>query len=117
VLVSALVAMTAVAAGPGCGRRSPEEQAAVRAQDACIAALEPASLSQRPSADALVAAARHAEAAARVDQRWATLRASVRDFQARVDTKESFDALVQECRRVNQIVKEKRGDVSPGASG
>ena len=108
----------ALAASAGCGgRRTPEEQAAVRAQDACIAALEPVSKNQRPSTDALGAAVRDAEAAAKVDNRWSALRARVLDFRSRTDSQESLDALAAECQRVNQIVKEKRGDVSPGASG
>jgi hypothetical protein len=89
----------------------------VRAQDACIAALEPVSKSRRPTAESLVTAARDAEAAARVDPRWVSLRGRVRDFQARTDAPESLDALVQECRRVNQIVKEKRDDLQPPPSG
>jgi hypothetical protein len=107
-----------VAVTPGCGgRRTAEEQAAVRAQDACITALEPVSKDQRPSTDALATAARDAEAAAKVDERWMPLRARVLDFGRRTDDRESLDALVKECERVNRIVKEKRGDVQPGASG
>jgi len=89
----------------------------VRAQDACIAALEPVSKSERPSDDALATASRDADAAARADRRWAPLRTRVLDFKARRDALEALDALAQECGRVNQIVKEKRGDVEPGASG
>jgi hypothetical protein len=107
-----------LAASAGCGvRRTPEEQAAVRAQDACIAALDPVSKNRRPSTDALGIAARNAEAAAKVDDRWAALRARVLDFRGRADSQESLDALVEECRRVNRIVKEKRDDVPRGASG
>ena len=107
-----------LAASPGCGgRRNPEEQAAVRAQDACIAALDPVSKNQRPSNDALATAASEAEAAAKVDERWAALRDRVLDFRGHADNQESLEALVKECGRVNQIVKEKRGDVQPGASG
>ncbi len=62
-------------------------------------------------------AARHAEAAARVDDRWVPLRAKVRDFGNQPEGREPLDALVKECERVNRIVKEKRGDVPPGASG
>ena len=114
VLTLALV----LASSPGCGgRRTPEEQAAVRAQDACIAALDPVSKNQRPSNDALATATRDAEAAAKVDERWAALRDRVLDFRGHADSQESLDALVKECGRVNQIVKEKRGDVQPGASG
>ncbi len=89
----------------------------MRAQDACIAALDPVSKDQRPSADALAAAGRDAEAAAKVDERWLTLRARVADFRAQPDARESLDALVKECGRVNQLVKEKRDDVQPRASG
>jgi len=107
-----------MAASSGCGgRRTAEEQAAVRAQDACVAALEPVSKDQRPSPGALANAARNAEAAAEVDERWTALRARVADFRSRPDTRESLDALVGECGRVNQVVKEKRGDMGPGASG
>lgn len=111
-----LALVLAMSAGCG-GRRTPEEQAAVRAQDACIAALEPVSEGRPPSNEAVATAARHAEAAAEVDQRWSALRARVLDFRSRTDSQESLDALAAECQRVNQIVKEKRGDVSPGASG
>jgi hypothetical protein len=107
-----------LAASSGCGgRRTPEEQAAVRAQDACIAALDPVSKNQRPSNDALATATRDAEAAAKVDERWAALRDRVLDFRSHADSPESLDALVKECGRANQIVKEKRGDVQRGASG
>ncbi|MDQ3680206.1 MAG: hypothetical protein M3378_06620 [Actinomycetota bacterium] len=95
----------------GCGGRTAEEQAAVRAQDACIAALEPVADDQRPSAGALAAATRDAEAAARVDERWGPLRARVREFRDGVGSPAgpaSLDALVRECDRVNRIVKEKR---------
>jgi hypothetical protein len=102
----------------GCGaRRTPEEQAAVRAQEACIAALEPVSEERRPSSEAVAMAARHAEAAAKVDDRWMPLRARVLEFGNQPDGRERVDALVRECERVNRIVKEKRGDVAPGASG
>jgi len=114
----ALALALAMAASAGCGgRRSPEEQAAVRAQDACIAALEPVSEGRPPSGEAVAMAVRHAEAAAEVDQRWSTLRSRMLDFRGRADNQESLDALVKECARVNQIVKERRGDVPPGASG
>ena len=107
-----------MAVSPGCGaRRTPEEQAAVRAQDACIAALEPVSEGRRPSPYAIAMAARHAEAAADVDERWASLRARVRDFAASANAQNSLDALVEECERVNRIVKEKRDDLQPRASG
>ncbi len=75
------------------------------------------STDQRPSTGALAAAVRDAEAAASVDQRWVALRTRVRDFRDRTDTPESLDALVKECERVNQIVKEERDDVAPRASG
>ncbi len=62
-------------------------------------------------------AARHAEAAAAEDERWMALRAKVFDFRGRVDHQESLDALVEECERVNRMVKEKRDDLQPSASG
>ena len=108
----------AVAVNAGCSaRRTAEEQAAVRAQDACIAALEPVSKDQRPSTEALATAARDAEAAAKVDERWLPLRSQVRHFGERAGEPESLDALVKECERVNRIVKEKRADMGPPASG
>ena len=117
-VVACLAVALVLAAGSGCGgRRTPQEQAAVRAQDACIAALEPVSKNRRPSNDALATAASEAEAAAKVDERWAALRDRVLDFRSRTDSQESLDALAAECQRVNQIVKEKREDVRRGASG
>lgn len=94
--------------GSGCGRRTPEEQAAVRAQEACIAALEPVARDERPPPSALDAATGDAEAAARVDDRWATLRTRVDEFRSRPAERAPLDALVEECGRVNQMVKEKR---------
>ncbi len=117
-LALALTTALATTASSACGsRRTAEEEAAVRAQDACIAALDPVSKDQRPSTDALVSAARDAEAAAKVDERWSALRARVLDFGDRTDARESLDALVEECARVNRIVKEERDSVRPGASG
>ena len=108
-LVIAALASTAA----GCGR-TPDEQAAVRAQEACIAALDPVARDRRPSADALRSATRNADAAAAEDDRWSPLRDRVHELQTSIDTeaaRESLDALVEECRRVNDIVKEKRDDV------
>jgi hypothetical protein len=103
------IVIVALLGGSACSaRRTPEEQAAVRAQDACIAALEPVSKSRRPAPENLADAVVDAEAAAGVDQRWAPLRARVLEFRERTDSSESLDALVNECGRVNQIVKEKR---------
>ncbi|MDQ3569433.1 MAG: hypothetical protein M3396_02195 [Actinomycetota bacterium] len=116
VVVLALVLLAL--AGSPCGGRTPQEQAAVRAQDACIAALEPVAEDQRPSDDALAAASRDAEAAANVDERWGPLRARVREFADGIGSPAgpaSLDALVQECERVNRIVKEKRS--SPDSLG
>lgn len=96
-----------------CGR-TPAEQAAVRAQDACIAALEPVSQDRQPSTAELRSAVSYAEAAARVDQRWAPLRERVQALRSSVGSEAGrahLDALVQECDRVNRIVKEKRDDV------
>ena len=104
--------LTLVALAPACGR-TPVEQAAVRAQDACIAALEPVSEDRPPSPADLRSALTDAEAAARVDQRWAPLRERVRELMASAGGEGGprVDALVQECDRVNQIVKEERDDV------
>ena len=96
-----------------CGR-TPAEQAAVRAQEACIAALEPVSEDRQPSPADLRSAMSDAEAAARVDQRWAPLRERVRALGSSVGSEPGrahLDALVQECDRVNRIVKEHRHDV------
>ncbi len=104
--VSALIA-------PACGR-TPVEQAAVRAQEACIVALEPVSKDEKPSVADLASAVRDAEAAAGVDERWAPLKDRVRAFRSSVGKeagRAALDALVEECRRVNQIVKENRDDV------
>lgn len=103
----ALVVLT-----PACGR-TPVEQAAVRAQDACIAALEPVSEDRQPFPADLRSALANAEAAARVDQRWAPLRERVRELgsSASGGGGGQLDALAQECDRVNQIVKEEREDV------
>ena len=106
-----ILALATTAAG--CGR-TPDEQAAVRAQEACIAALDPVARDRRPSADALRSATRDADAAAAEDERWVQLRERVRELESSIDTaavRESLDALVEECRRVNQIVKDKRDDV------
>ncbi len=100
-------------AASACGR-TPAEQAAVRAQDACIAALEPVSQDRQPSAADLRSAVSDAEAAARADRRWAPLRERVRALRSSVDSEAGrgqLDALVQECDQVNRIVKEKRDDV------
>ena len=86
----------------------------MRAQDACISALDPVSRDRRPSVDALRSARRSAEAAAQVDERWSQLRERVRDLESSADAdaaQRSVDALVQECGRVNQIVKAERDDV------
>ncbi len=102
-----------VLAASGCGRTAVE-QAAVRAQEACIAALEPVSKDRPPSVSELASAVRDAEAAARVDERWAPLRDRVRAFRSSLDSevgRAPLDALVEECGRVNQIVKENRDDV------
>ena len=109
----ALVILVAGVALSGCGR-TVEEQAAVRAQEACIAALEPVARDQRPSAGALQSAARSAGEAARVDERWASLRRRVDEFRTAVgkgNGGESLHSLMAECERVNRIVKEERDDV------
>lgn len=95
-----------------CGRTA-QEQAAVRAQEACIAALGPVARDQQPSTGALASARRHADAAASADQRWVRLRDRVRELG---DTTgqgggRAVDAVVRECERVNRIVKEERGDI------
>ena len=110
VAVVLLVGLSAAACG---ARRTAEEQAAVRAQDACIAALEPVSKGRPPSAGDLVGAARDADAAAGVAPRWVPLRERVGEYRARSEARETLDALVQECARVNQIVKEKRAEDTP----
>ena len=84
----------------------------MRAQDACIAALEPVSKDERPSPEALRSAARSAEAAAREDRRWLPLRQRVEEFRSQLGAGHlDPDPLAQECRRVNQIVKDERDDV------
>ncbi len=103
----------AVVVGSACGR-TPVERAAVRAQDACITALDPVSEDRRLSPADLRSALSDAEAAARVDQRWAPLLERVRNLASVAGSGEGgaqLDALVQECDRVNQIVKENRDDV------
>lgn len=100
-------------AASACGRTAVE-QAAVRAQEACIAALEPVSKDQKPSVSDLASAVRDAEAAARVDERWAPLRDRVRELRSTLGKEAGrarLDALVEECGRVNQIVKDNRDDV------
>jgi hypothetical protein len=116
-LLTVAVLVVSACAATGCGRTA-EEQAAVRAQEACIAALGPVAEDKRPSPDALRSATRSAEAAARADGRWQPLQNRVIDFRATIagdpDSeagRESLDALAQECGRVNQIVKERREDV------
>ncbi len=113
----ALGLLAAALVSSGCARRTPEEQAAVRAQDACIAALEPVARDERPSPAALEEAAEAARAAAGVDDRWSALPARVDELRSRPGERGPVDALVEECGRVNRIVKEKRGDEPPSASG
>ena len=86
--------------------RDPEGQAAVRAQDACIAALEPVALGRVPSDSEIATASRHAEATADVDDRWLPLRARVRALSAE-PAQPAVDALAEECRRVNDLVRSK----------
>ena len=100
--------LAVVAGGVGCGRRSAESKAAERAQDACIGSLSPVADNRQPSAAVLDAAVADAEAAASVDERWQPLLARLRAArQARgtpaVDP--AIDALVEECDRVNDIVR------------
>lgn len=114
VAVLGLVAATlaVVLAGAACGRTA-EEQAAVDAQEACITALGPVARQRLPSEEDLRAAARDAGAAARVDERWVPLRRRVSELRTAVAGQDGrgVDALAQECRRVNDIVKQERDDV------
>lgn len=84
--------------------RNAEGQAATRAQDACIVALGPVAKGRLPTTDEIGRAARHAEAAAEVDDRWLPLRARVRELAA-TTARPAVDALADECRRVNDIVR------------
>lgn len=101
----------------GCGRGA-ESRAAERAQDACLEALEPVSRGEPPSPEALRAALGAAEAAATGDRRWAVLPGRVRDVRAALAGPAghgdgggaAMAALVEECERVNAIVKRERQD-------
>lgn len=101
----------------GCGR-SDESEAAERAQDACIGALEPVAAGQTLSAAVLDETVAHADAAAEVDpDRWSPLRARARAARAAAgsaDMERSIDALVQECERVNEVVR-RGGKEDPAA--
>lgn len=103
----AAVVVLAVACG-----RNAEGQAAVRAQDACITALEPAAQHRLPTGDEIGAALRHAEAAAEVDERWLALRQRVQELAAVLqrgdDADDAVQQLADECRRVNDIVRERQ---------
>ena len=98
------------------GCRSAESRAAERAQDACIGSLQPVADGGRPSTAVLRRAAADADAAAGVDDRWAPLRASVRaalDRRGSPRFEAAVDALVEECERVNEIVR-RGGEEPPG---
>lgn len=100
----ALVAL----AGAACSTDA-DGKAAGQAQDACIVALEPVSQRRVPTAEESARAARLAETAADVDDRWRPLRALARDLNGAVlhgaDPQPAIDALVAECTRVNDIVR------------
>lgn len=102
----------AIAAGlASCGRRA-ESAAAERAQDSCIAALAPVAEGRPPASAVLREAVADAEAAARVDRRWLPLRArlrAVRDTAGGPDAGASIAALVEECERVNGIIRREQG--------
>lgn len=91
------------ACGPSAGDR-----AAVRAQDACIGALEPVADERTPSAAALDEAVADARAAAEVDDRWRPLRGlllQARDRRGTPAFEASVEALVAECGRVNDYIR------------
>lgn len=101
-------------ASAGCARRSAESNAAERAQDACIGSLTPVSRNEEPSVGVLDRAVADAEAANQVDDRWAPLVArlrAVRLAQGTPAVDPAIDALVEECDRVNEIVR--RGGREP----
>lgn len=106
-------AMVALVLALGGCARNPEGRAAGRAQDACIAALEPVAQRQVPTAAQLAPASRAAEAAAEVDERWLPLRQRVRELAEAVsrggDPQPAIGALADECRRVNDIVRTNQG--------
>lgn len=101
----ALLALAVVGACTG----NAEGQAATRAQDACIVALEPVAQRRAPTSDEAQQAARLADSAADVDDRWVPLRARTHDLNTAVlhgvDPQPAVDALADECRRVNEIVR------------
>lgn len=105
-------AMVALVLAAGGCVPNPEGRAAGRAQDACIAALEPVAQRRVPTAAELAQASRVAEAAAAADERWVPLRQRVRELAEAVsggaDPQAAVDALADECRHVNDIVRTSR---------
>ena len=96
-----------------CGT-SPQERAAARAVDACIAALEPVAERRPPSSAVLREAADEAEDAARTDDRWEVLAGVLRRAADTAGTPEgdaAVAALVDECRRSRDLVR--RGGRQP----
>lgn len=101
------LAAATLAGGTACGR-SAESRAAEQAQDACIGSLEPVSEGGTPSPDVLERAVAHAEEAAEADERWEPLRARLLAARARHGTpalERAVDELIDECERVNDIVR------------
>lgn len=113
-----LIVCTLVAGGAGCSRRSAEDVAAERAQDACIGALAPVARSHAPSVTVLDRAVADARAAARADPaRWRTLEVRLEGLAARRGTSDFEPAvalLVAECKRVNEVVRS-GGEEPPAA--
>lgn len=101
-----------------CGR-SAESRAAEQAQDACIASLEPVSEGGTPSAEVLGRAVADAEDAAEVNERWEPLRARLRTARAGHGTpalERAVDELIEECKRVNDIVRRGGREEPAGSS-
>lgn len=93
------------------------DEAAERAQDACIGALEPVSQAKVPSAGVLEEALVDAGEAAGVDGRWAPLLAQLQSAKAARGTPlfvHAIDELAAECGRVNEIVR--RGGKEPSSA-
>lgn len=110
----AALALVVGAGTAGCGG-SPEERAAARAIDACIAALEPVAENRPPSRPVLEDARRDAEEAARTDDHWAALADVLRRAEEAAGTPEGSAAvatLVDECSRSRDFVR--RGGREPG---
>ena len=87
---------------------SPEERAAARAVDACIAALEPVAERRPPSSAVLRKAAAEAEDAARTDDHWEVLAGVLRRAADTAGTPEgdaAVAALVDECRHSRDFVR------------